>query len=112
MGLGGYWDRVAYCSSKAAVINMGRVLAVEWGPLNIRVNAVCPAFVITPLTAPLFEQNPDFTEDVIAPHAARSLADTRRNRRRGRLPRQPGRRRGHRPDANRRRRLDRSLGRW
>jgi 2-dehydro-3-deoxy-D-gluconate 5-dehydrogenase len=65
MGLGGYWDRVAYCSSKAAVINMGRVLAVEWGPLNIRVNAVCPAFVITPLTAPLFEQNPDFTEDVM-----------------------------------------------
>lgn len=65
MGLGGYWDRVAYCASKAAVINMGRALAVEWGPLNIRVNAVCPAFVITPLTAPLFEHNPDFTEDVM-----------------------------------------------
>jgi 2-deoxy-D-gluconate 3-dehydrogenase len=65
MGLGGYWDRVAYCASKAAVINLGRVLAVEWGPLNIRVNAVCPAFVITPLTATLFEQNPDFTEDVM-----------------------------------------------
>jgi NAD(P)-dependent dehydrogenase (short-subunit alcohol dehydrogenase family) len=65
MGLGGYWDRVAYCASKAAVINLGRVLALEWGPLNIRVNAVCPAFVITPLTAPLFEQNPDFTEDVM-----------------------------------------------
>jgi len=65
MGLGGYWDRVAYCSSKAAVINMGRALAVEWGPLNIRINAVCPAFVITPLTGPLFEQNLAFTEDVM-----------------------------------------------
>jgi 2-deoxy-D-gluconate 3-dehydrogenase len=65
MGLGGYWDRVAYCASKAAVINLGRVLALEWGPLNIRVNAVCPAFVITPLTEPLFQQNPDFTEDVM-----------------------------------------------
>ena len=65
MGLGGYWDRVAYCSSKAAVINMGRVLALEWGPLNIRVNAVCPTFVVTPLTKPLFEQNPAFTEDVM-----------------------------------------------
>ena len=65
MGLGGYWDRVAYCSSKAAVINMGRVLALEWGPLNIRVNAVCPNFVITPLTEPLFAANPEFTEDVM-----------------------------------------------
>lgn len=65
MGLGGYWDRAAYCASKAAVINLGRVLAVEWGPLNIRVNAVCPAFVLTPLTEPLFQQNPEFTKDVM-----------------------------------------------
>jgi 2-deoxy-D-gluconate 3-dehydrogenase len=65
MGLGGYWDRVAYCSSKAALINMGRVLALEWGPLGVRVNAVCPNFVITPLTEPLFAANPDFTEDVM-----------------------------------------------
>jgi 2-deoxy-D-gluconate 3-dehydrogenase len=65
MGLGGYWDRVAYCASKAAVINMGRVLALEWGPQNIRVNAVCPNFVITPLTEPIFAKNPEFTEDVM-----------------------------------------------
>jgi 2-deoxy-D-gluconate 3-dehydrogenase len=65
MGLGGYWDRVAYCASKAAVINMGRVLALEWGPQNIRVNAVCPNFVITPLTEPIFANNPEFTEDVM-----------------------------------------------
>lgn len=65
MGLGGYWDRVAYCASKAAVINLGRVLALEWGPLNIRVNAVCPNFVITPLTEPLFAANPEFTDDVM-----------------------------------------------
>jgi 2-deoxy-D-gluconate 3-dehydrogenase len=65
MGLGGYWNRVAYCASKAALINMGRVLALEWGPQHIRVNAVCPNFVITPLTEPLFAANPDFTEDVM-----------------------------------------------
>jgi 2-dehydro-3-deoxy-D-gluconate 5-dehydrogenase len=65
MGLGGYWDRVAYCASKAAMINMGRVLALEWGPQNIRINAVCPNFVITPLTEPLFAANPEFTEDVM-----------------------------------------------
>ena len=65
MGLGGYWDRVAYCSSKAALINMGRVLALEWGPSNVRVNAICPNFVITPLTEPLFAANPEFSEDVM-----------------------------------------------
>lgn len=71
MGLVGYWDRVAYCSSKAAIINMGRVLAIEWGEHNIRVNAVAPTFVETPLTKPLFESQPEFTADV----HARTLTD-------------------------------------
>jgi 2-deoxy-D-gluconate 3-dehydrogenase len=64
MGLVGYQDRVAYCSSKAAIINMGRVLAIEWGEFNIRVNAVAPTFVVTPLTQPLFDSQPDFSADV------------------------------------------------
>jgi 2-deoxy-D-gluconate 3-dehydrogenase len=64
MGIVGYWDRVAYCSSKAAIINMGRVLAIEWGEHNIRVNAIAPTFVETPLTKPLFESQPAFTADV------------------------------------------------
>jgi NAD(P)-dependent dehydrogenase (short-subunit alcohol dehydrogenase family) len=55
MGLVGYYDRAAYCSSKAGVINLSRVLAIEWTPHEIRVNAVCPAFVETPLTRALLE---------------------------------------------------------
>jgi NAD(P)-dependent dehydrogenase (short-subunit alcohol dehydrogenase family) len=55
MGLVGYYDRAAYCSSKAGVINLSRVLAIEWAPHEIRVNAVCPAFVETPLTRALLE---------------------------------------------------------
>ncbi|HYO30148.1 MAG TPA: SDR family oxidoreductase, partial [Thermomicrobiales bacterium] len=53
MGLAGYKDRAAYCSSKAGVVNLSRVLAFEWAPCNIRVNALCPTFVMTPMTAPL-----------------------------------------------------------
>lgn len=65
MGLIGYYQRAAYCSSKAGVVNLTRVLAVEWAPYNIRVNAVCPAFVDTPLTRPMFEAQPEMREDIL-----------------------------------------------
>jgi NAD(P)-dependent dehydrogenase (short-subunit alcohol dehydrogenase family) len=55
MGLVGYYDRAAYCSSKAGAVNLSRVLAIEWAPHEIRVNSVCPAFVETPLTQALLE---------------------------------------------------------
>jgi len=41
----------AYCSSKGAVDQLTRVLALEWAKHNIRVNAVAPTFVETPFTA-------------------------------------------------------------
>ncbi|CAN5674388.1 SDR family oxidoreductase [soil metagenome] len=65
MGLVGYYQRAAYCSSKAGMVNLTRVLAVEWAPHNIRVNAVCPTFVDTPLTRPMFEAQPEFLEDIL-----------------------------------------------
>jgi 2-deoxy-D-gluconate 3-dehydrogenase len=43
----------SYCVAKAAVVHMTRCLAVEWGPLGIRVNAVAPTFIETHGTAPL-----------------------------------------------------------
>lgn len=38
-----------YNSSKAAVTHLTKSLAVEWAPYNIRVNAVCPGYIMTPL---------------------------------------------------------------
>lgn len=40
---------VAYCASKAAMVSMTQVLAVEWAPLGITVNAVSPTVVETEL---------------------------------------------------------------
>lgn len=41
---------VAYCTSKAAVLNFTRALASEWGKHNLNVNAICPGFFPTKMT--------------------------------------------------------------
>jgi NAD(P)-dependent dehydrogenase (short-subunit alcohol dehydrogenase family) len=41
--------RIAYCSTKAAAIMMARVMAAEWGPYGIRVNAVAPGVQKSPM---------------------------------------------------------------
>lgn len=38
----------AYAPAKAAVISTTACLAAEWGPAQVRVNAVCPGFTLTP----------------------------------------------------------------
>ncbi|RKN12473.1 SDR family NAD(P)-dependent oxidoreductase [Streptomyces radicis] len=43
-------DTLGYCLSKAAVMHMARVLALEWAPDGIRVNAVAPTIVRTAMT--------------------------------------------------------------
>jgi NAD(P)-dependent dehydrogenase (short-subunit alcohol dehydrogenase family) len=48
MGFPGY---AAYSASKAAVIALTRVAALEYGPRGIRVNCICPGSVDTPMLA-------------------------------------------------------------
>jgi NAD(P)-dependent dehydrogenase (short-subunit alcohol dehydrogenase family) len=47
----GFGERAAYCAAKAAVQGLVRALAVEWGPLGIRVNAVSPGSIATEMQA-------------------------------------------------------------
>lgn len=54
-GIVGYYRRAAYCSSKAGVVNLTRVLALEWAPHGINVNAIGPTFIVTPLTQSTFD---------------------------------------------------------
>ncbi|MDZ7892272.1 MAG: SDR family oxidoreductase [Rhodoferax sp.] len=46
---------IAYNTSKGAVINFTRALAAEWGKYNITVNAVCPGFFPSKMTAGLLQ---------------------------------------------------------
>lgn len=43
----------AYALTKAGVAQLARNLAVEWGPRNVRVNAISPGFIATELSGPL-----------------------------------------------------------
>ena len=49
-------DRAVYAATKHAVEGFTKSMAIEWGPKNIRVNTICPTFVVTPLTRQTFDR--------------------------------------------------------
>ena len=63
-GLVGIRRHAAYSASKAAVIGLTKVLALEWGPYGVTVNCVAPTFIRTPGTAERLDQ-PEFLADVL-----------------------------------------------
>ena len=68
-GLGGNppeMTTIAYNTSKGAVVNFTKALAAEWGKYNITVNAVCPGFFPSKMTAGTFKA---IGEENLAAHA-------------------------------------------
>jgi NAD(P)-dependent dehydrogenase (short-subunit alcohol dehydrogenase family) len=57
-GLVAQRDSPIYCATKGAAIQLARALALDWAPEGIRVNAVCPGIVDTPMLESFFEQLP------------------------------------------------------
>lgn len=54
-GPGGWPRRTAYGPSKAAIVALTRELACEWGPHGVRVNAVGPGYIATPMVQGLID---------------------------------------------------------
>lgn len=65
MGHVGAANRSIYCASKHGLEGLTRALAVELAPHRIRVNAVAPTFIETPMTKPFFE-NETFRRDTLS----------------------------------------------
>lgn len=59
LGINGARNRASYAPSKGAVILLTKCMAIDHGVENIRVNAICPSFVETDLTADVLRKAPD-----------------------------------------------------
>jgi len=49
----------AYCSSKGAVIQLTKVMALEWVDANVQVNAIAPSYIETPMTKDFISKKRD-----------------------------------------------------
>lgn len=64
----------AYCTSKHGVVGITKAVAMEYASQGIRVNAVCPGGVMTPMAEALFEQTPGLQDFVTALHPLGRMA--------------------------------------
>src|SRR3954463_15157311 len=60
--LGAATSQISYTASKGAVLSMTRELAIEFARRGVRVNALCPGPVETPLLMRLFDDSPGARE--------------------------------------------------
>ncbi len=59
LGINGARHRAAYAASKGAVVLLTKCMAIDHGKDKIRVNAICPSFIETDLTAAVLTAAPD-----------------------------------------------------
>ena len=53
------YNSIAYGSSKGALVNFTRDLAIKWARHNIRVNAICPGFFVTDINRKVYDERPE-----------------------------------------------------
>ena len=50
------YSSIVYSTSKGALVNFTRDLAIKWAQHNIHVNCICPGFFVTPINQKLYEK--------------------------------------------------------
>ena len=83
--LGAATSQISYTASKGGVLAMSRELGVEFARQGVRVNALCPGPVDTPLLRELFAKDPEARRAPARPRADGPLRRGRRDRQRASL---------------------------
>jgi NAD(P)-dependent dehydrogenase (short-subunit alcohol dehydrogenase family) len=66
LGVVGFPGTVGYVASKGGVVQLTRALAVEWAPAGVRVNALAPSTIATPLMQRNRPERPELYERLLA----------------------------------------------
>ena len=74
-GLAGVQGYSGYVASKHAEIGLTKSAALDYADRNVRVNAVCPGLVNTPLIANMVTENPSLHEHLMASHPLGRIAE-------------------------------------
>lgn len=70
------WPRcVAYDATKAGLLGVTRALAIDHGPERIRVNAICPGYIRTPLLERWFASTEDGERKAAQAHPLRRIGE-------------------------------------
>lgn len=64
-GVTGFPGQAAYIACKHAVIGLTRTAALDYAAKGIRINAVCPGVILTPMAEELIRRNPDLEEKFV-----------------------------------------------
>ena len=102
--VGSATSQISYTASKGGVLSMSRELGVQFAREGIRVNALCPGPVRTPMLDELFASDPERAARRLVHIPTGSVRGAGRDRGGGRVPRQRRRVVRHRVDVPRRRR--------
>ena len=84
--MGAATSQISYTASKGAVLSMSRELGVEFARRGVRVNALCPGPVDTPLLNELFASDPSQAERRLVHLPMGRFAEAARDRLRSPLP--------------------------
>ena len=64
-GVTGFPRQAAYIACKHAVIGLTRTAAIDYAAQGIRINAVCPGVIRTPMAEELLRRNPDLEQELV-----------------------------------------------